>query len=105
MSTPLVWRNLTSAKIRTGVAGGGVGVCVLLVFVQLGFYATCLEVATAPYALYLVLDLLASIATAARSGLRLLPVLPLVFPVIHVGLGWGYLKGWLTRRPATTEAR
>ena len=60
----------------------------------------------APYGLYLVLDLLASVATALRRGLRLLPLLPFVFPTIHVGLGWGYLKGRLTPRGApTAEAR
>ncbi|MGE0708950.1 MAG: FtsX-like permease family protein [Planctomycetota bacterium] len=50
MNTPLVWRNLTTAKIRTAVAGAGVGVCTLLVLVQLGFYTTSIEVATAIYA-------------------------------------------------------
>jgi putative ABC transport system permease protein len=49
VNTPLVWRNLTSSKVRTAVAGAGVGVCTLLVLVQLGFYATSLDVATAIY--------------------------------------------------------
>lgn len=49
MKTPIVWRNLTAAKVRTAVAGAGVGVCTLLVLVQLGFYATSIDVATAIY--------------------------------------------------------
>lgn len=53
----------------------------------------------APYALYALSLALCSLATAARKGWDLLPLLPLVFPVIHIGLGVGYLKGWITRRP------
>jgi putative ABC transport system permease protein len=49
VSVPLVRRNLTASLLRTAVAAGGVGVCTLLVLVQLGFYSTCLDVATTIY--------------------------------------------------------
>lgn len=57
----------------------------------------------APYMLYALLSLIASTAVAVREGLTLLPVLPLVFFTIHAGLGVGYLKGWITRRPSFAE--
>ena len=56
-------------------------------------------VATAPYALYALLVAVASIGAAKRHGWSLLPRIPWVFPTIHAGLGWGYLKGWLTSLP------
>jgi succinoglycan biosynthesis protein ExoA len=59
-------------------------------------------VAAAPYALYLVLALAASVAAAGAHGWGLLPVLPIVFLVIHVGLGLGYLLGRIERwRPTS----
>jgi cellulose synthase/poly-beta-1,6-N-acetylglucosamine synthase-like glycosyltransferase len=61
-------------------------------------------VVAAPYALYVLLALLASVATAAKHGWALLPLLPLVFPVIHVGLGLGYLLGRLERWPPPASA-
>lgn len=51
------------------------------------------------YALYVLLDVLASVHTAAKRGVSLLPALLVVFPTIHAALGVGYLKGWLTRAP------
>jgi GT2 family glycosyltransferase len=56
-------------------------------------------VVAAPYALYGVLALVASVAAASRRGWRLLPALPLAFLAIHAGLGVGYLQGRLERRP------
>jgi len=52
--------------------------------------------AVAPYALYALLNLAASLQAAAGAGWRLLPILPVVFLTIHTALGWGYLVGWLT---------
>ena len=46
-------------------------------------------------ALYSFLVSVASIATAARSEWKLLPVLPLVFGCYHFGYGWGFLRGVL----------
>ncbi len=42
---------------------------------------------------YLVTDLAASIAVAARRGWSMLPVLPLVFAALHFGYGTGFLWG------------
>ncbi len=52
-----------------------------------------------PYLLYALLSLGASAVTASRRGLTLFPLLPAVFLAIHTGLGWGYLRGWLSKRP------
>jgi succinoglycan biosynthesis protein ExoA len=60
--------------------------------------------AAAPLTLYLLLDVVASLVTAARHGLLLFPLLLLVFPTIHLGLGLGYLQGRLTRAPAFAAA-
>jgi len=53
--------------------------------------------------LYSVGTLVASVATAWRRGLTLLPVLPVVFACYHLGYGYGFLRGlWdfvLWRRP------
>lgn len=58
----------------------------------------------APYALYLLLAVAASVLCAARAGWSLLPRLPLVFLLIHLGLGLGYLHGRLERWPAPARA-
>ncbi|UCD18516.1 MAG: glycosyltransferase family 2 protein [Candidatus Zixiibacteriota bacterium] len=42
-------------------------------------------------ALYLLLVFLLSAVIAVRRGLVYLTVLPAIFPVIHIGLGWGFL--------------
>ena len=42
---------------------------------------------------YLIAVLTASLATAARSEWKLLPVLPAVFVCYHFGYGWGFLRG------------
>ncbi len=59
----------------------------------------------APYALYALLSLVASIHTASKRGWALLPLLPVAFFVTHTGLGMGYLKGWITTYPAATDSR
>lgn len=61
----------------------------------------------APFVLYALLDLVFSIQAASPARWRLVPGLLLAFPTIHVGLGWGYLRGLLSRRRATPvdEAR
>ena len=43
--------------------------------------------------LYLVCSVLASIATAAQHGWRVLPVMPAVFGCYHIGYGLGFLRG------------
>ena len=59
----------------------------------------------APYVLYALLALLASIGAGVRSGWSLVPRIFLVFPVIHAGLGLGYLAGLLTSPPRPFAAR
>lgn len=41
MTARLAWANLTHHRFRTGVALGGVAFAILLVFMQLGFYGSC----------------------------------------------------------------
>lgn len=53
----------------------------------------------APVLLYALLSLLASAAAASRAGWDLLPLLPVVFLLVHAGLGLGYLHGRLERWP------
>lgn len=53
------------------------------------FWIACILVAGT----YLVTDLAASIAVAARRGWSMLPVLPLVFAALHFGYGTGFLWG------------
>ncbi len=39
MKTPLAWRNVLQSKVRSAVALGGISLAILLIFMQLGFYA------------------------------------------------------------------
>ncbi len=50
--------------------------------------------------LYLVGTILASVRTARRGGIELLPILPAVFWCYHFGYGYGFLRGlwgWIIR--------
>jgi len=49
MKTPLAWRNLAHHKIRSLVALCGISFAILLVFMQLGFYAAAQSSATSVY--------------------------------------------------------
>jgi GT2 family glycosyltransferase len=51
------------------------------------------------YGLYVLIALGAAVMAARARGWALLPVLPIVFFVIHLGLGLGYLVGRLERWP------
>jgi glycosyltransferase involved in cell wall biosynthesis len=42
---------------------------------------------------YLLVDLGASVIIASRHGWRYLPLLPLVFPILHISYGLGFLVG------------
>ena len=57
------------------------------------FYPALLVLWLAMLAAYGAANLTASIATAAHSGWRYLPVLPLVFGCYHFGYGIGFLHG------------
>ncbi len=51
------------------------------------------------YALYVLLALLFAARAARSAGWALLPLIALAFPVLHAGLGFGYLRGRLGRMP------
>jgi hypothetical protein len=42
---------------------------------------------------YLLANLLASIYTGAKRGWKYLPLLPLIFAVLHISYGAGFLLG------------
>jgi GT2 family glycosyltransferase len=48
---------------------------------------------TSHIALYVVANLAASVITARKQGMTLLPVLPIVFAIIHCSWGGGFLTG------------
>jgi succinoglycan biosynthesis protein ExoA len=58
--------------------------------------------------LYLLLVLIASVATSAQNGWDLLFILAIVFPCYHLSYGWGFLRGLfdfvLFRRGSTHSA-
>lgn len=49
MKTPLAWKNLSHARRRTATALGGVAFAILLIFMQLGFYASARDGAVLIY--------------------------------------------------------
>jgi len=57
------------------------------------------------YGLYVLLALLFAVLAARRAGWLLVPWIAAAFPVLHAGLGWGYLTGRLCRpvRAAAVE--
>ena len=65
---------------------------VVLAFPSPGTWAALL-----PYALYLSLALAFGARAARRAGWALWPRITMAFPVLHAGLGLGYLRGVLER--------
>lgn len=61
-------------------------------------------VVAAGYALYALLALGFAVAAARREGPAVTLLAALAFPVVHAGLGTGYLRGRLTRPPPPPEA-
>jgi succinoglycan biosynthesis protein ExoA len=56
------------------------------------------------YGLYALLAILFAIVAAAKTRIALVPLVALAFPVIHTGLGVGYVRGVLARRrPSAAE--
>lgn len=49
MMTPLAWRNVAHSKLRSLIALGGISFAILLIFMQLGFYAAARSSATQLY--------------------------------------------------------
>jgi glycosyltransferase involved in cell wall biosynthesis len=88
---PASWRHLVPGGFLMLLS------CLLLTAALGSFRGYSLLLCWAP--LILVLGcygagiLAASMATAARTEWRLLPVLPLVFPCYHFGYGYGFLRG------------
>jgi succinoglycan biosynthesis protein ExoA len=58
----------------------------------------------APYAAYAVLAGVAAWRAARGLPRAAVPLVALAFPVLHTGLGFGYLKGWLGTTPAAPKA-
>ena len=54
-------------------------------------YAPLWYVLTAGVGGYAAFILLGSLIVSLRQGISYLPILPLIYPVIHFGLGWGFL--------------
>lgn len=49
--------------------------------------------------IYLVVDLLVSLRIAARAGIRYLPIVAIVFPILHLSYGAGFIQGlWKFRK-------
>jgi len=79
-------------KLRQFVPGIFVGALLisslLAIFSPLGRFLL-----TAIIGFYLLVDMAASLLTAARDGWRYLPLLPLVYGILHLGYGFGFLWG------------
>ena len=57
------------------------------------FFATARIALAGLLALYLSVILLASVITAVRTEVKLLPILPATFACFHLGYGFGFLFG------------
>jgi glycosyltransferase involved in cell wall biosynthesis len=55
------------------------------------FLPSMISVIAGVYGLYLAIDLTVSGFVAAKNGFKYFAILPVLFPVIHIGLGWGLL--------------
>jgi len=89
----LVIRNhRLPASIRHVVPAAFLGTLGLLLITGL-FWRPALAAAMALAGVYLLVVLLASLLTAARTEWKLLPALPLAFYCFHLGYGYGFLRG------------
>ena len=83
----------------------GIFVCSLMVLPLLSLWSSIAEwLWLAIVGMYFICALAASVAVASRRGYHILPVLPAVFAMYHVGYGYGFLRGiWhfliLRRKP------
>jgi hypothetical protein len=102
--TRVIQKHKIPASIRHLVPG--MFVLFLIALPPLGvLWTAALWLWLAMVGTYTSLNLAASVATAARNGFRLLPLLPAVFAAYHVGYGYGFLRGvWdlVIRRKAGT---
>jgi GT2 family glycosyltransferase len=83
-------------------AGFVLGLPVLAASPWLGFPLAWIPLGL--YGLYVLLALLFAARAAVEAGWRLLPLIALAFPVLHAGLGVGYLQGRLGRMLRTPDA-
>ena len=65
----------------------------LLGSVILTFFPALKNLSTVLPIVYLIANLIASIVTAARKGWKYLPLLPLIFSILHLSYGSGFLVG------------
>jgi putative ABC transport system permease protein len=106
MKTPLAWRNVSHKKIRSLIALCGISFAIVLIFMQLGFYAAARTSATSVYDALdfdvLVLSpqyvFVARPADFARQRLEQVRAIPGVESVVPVWIGLGE---W--RNPETRE--
>jgi glycosyltransferase involved in cell wall biosynthesis len=78
------WESLVPAAFVLGIP------CLVAApWLPLGL--ACIVVAL--WALYALLAVGAGIVSAAKAGWRLLPLILVAFPVIHLGMGLGYIRG------------
>ena len=101
---PASWRHLVPGLFILSLvllawlaAGGALLSCNFAPPLQRAAAAACLRLSSAGMlglgGAYLLTVLLASLATAARVGWKLLPLLPVVFCCYHFGYGLGFLWG------------
>lgn len=90
----VIRKHQTPASLRHLVPGAFVGCMCLLPVVGL-FWPPALWAAMGLALLYFVAALAASLVTAVRTQLTLLPVLPVVFWCFQFGYGYGFLRGIL----------
>ncbi|PKN92342.1 MAG: glycosyltransferase family 2 protein [Chloroflexi bacterium HGW-Chloroflexi-6] len=65
----------------------------LLISILLAFHPVICSLALVVPGSYLLANLLASIYTAAKRGWKYLPLLPLIFAILHLSYGVGFLIG------------
>ena len=92
------WKILVIQKHRAPaswrhVVPGGFLAAISLLAVWGCFWKPALWADLGLFATYLLLVSLVSLFTAARSGWKLLPLLPAAFGCFHFGYGYGFLRG------------
>jgi putative ABC transport system permease protein len=105
MKTPLAWRNVSHKKVRSLIALSGISFAILLIFMQLGFYAAARTSATSVYDALdfdvLVLSpqyvFLARPADFVRQRLEQARAIPGVESVVPVWIGLGEWRSPETR--------
>ena len=102
MKTPLAWRNVSHARVRSSIALCGISLAILLIFMQLGFHAAASSSATSVYdALDFDVIVLSRqyvfLAEPARFRRDLLELLRSTDGVVSVAPLWIGLGEWRSR--------